>query len=149
MVINELYVAIILGLTLSLLFSEKFGISPGGLIVPGYLALSMDSAKSILLILIMSMIIYIIVNFGISKIMIIYGRRRFLAAIVVGICLKINFDFTLPELSIGLNALTGVGIVVPALIAHKFYKQGVKLTTVSTVGLSGIIYGIINILNFA
>lgn len=149
MVVNELYVAIILGLTLSLLFSEKFGINPGGLIVPGYLALSMDSLESLLIIFIMSMIIYMIVNFAISKIIIIYGRRRFLAAIVVGICLKITLDFMIPQLSIGVNALTGVGIIVPALIAHTFYKQGVKLTTVSTVGLSGVIYGIINILNFA
>ena len=38
--ISELYVAIILGLTLSLLFQEKFGINPGGLVVPGYIALS-------------------------------------------------------------------------------------------------------------
>ncbi|WP_250673715.1 poly-gamma-glutamate biosynthesis protein PgsC [Paraclostridium ghonii] len=149
MIINELYIVIILGLTLSLLFSEKFGINPGGLIVPGYIALSMNNIKSILLILIMSMTIYIIVNFGISKIMIIYGRRRFLASIIVGLCLKIIIDFTLPELSMGINALKGVGIVVPALIAHTFYKQGIKLTTVSTLGLSSVIYGIVNILNFA
>ena len=41
MISTDLYVAIILGLTLSKIFAEKFGINPGGLVVPGYLALTM------------------------------------------------------------------------------------------------------------
>ena len=50
MISTDLYVAIILGLTLSLLFAEKFGINPGGLVVPGYLALTMKDPKSYILI---------------------------------------------------------------------------------------------------
>ena len=48
MISTDLYVAIILGLTLSLLFAEKFGINPGGLVVPGYLALTMKDPKSLI-----------------------------------------------------------------------------------------------------
>ncbi|WP_373598251.1 poly-gamma-glutamate biosynthesis protein PgsC [Paraclostridium bifermentans] len=148
MIVTELQVAIILGLTLSLIFSEKFGITPGGLIVPGYLALSMDSLQSILLIFIMSLIIYIIVNFGIGKITIIYGRRRFLASLVSAICLKLLIDMFLPELSMQVNALTGIGIVLPGLIAHTFYKQGIKITTISSIGLSFIVYGVVSMNQF-
>lgn len=58
MVSTDLYVAIILGLTLSLLFQEKFGINPGGLVVPGYLALTMDNPKSLIVILLLNFLDY-------------------------------------------------------------------------------------------
>ena len=67
MVSTDLYVAIILGLTLSLLFQEKFGINPGGLVVPGYLALTMDNPKSLIVILLLSLLTYMIVEFGLNK----------------------------------------------------------------------------------
>ena len=56
MVSTDLYVAIILGLTLSLLFQEKFGINPGGLVVPGYLALTMENPKSLIVILLLCLL---------------------------------------------------------------------------------------------
>ena len=83
MVSTDLYVAIILGLTLSLLFQEKFGINPGGLVVPGYLALTMDNPKSLIVILLLSLLTYMIVEFGLNKFIILYGRRRFLAMLMV------------------------------------------------------------------
>lgn len=148
MIVTELQIALVLGLTLSLIFSEKFGIIPGGLIVPGYLALSMNSIQSIILIFIMSFIIYITVNFGISKIIIIYGRRRFLASLVCSICLKLLIDICFPELSLQINALTGVGIVLPGLIAHTFYRQGINITAISTLGIAFIVYGTVNVSQF-
>ena len=42
MEISSYYLAIILGLTISLLFEIMIGISPGGLIVPSYIALVLD-----------------------------------------------------------------------------------------------------------
>lgn len=57
--ISELYVAIILGLTLSLLFQEKFGINPGGLVVPGYIALSFKDPKGVIVIFIILSLIHI------------------------------------------------------------------------------------------
>ena len=67
MISTDLYVAIILGLTLSLLFAEKFGINPGGLVVPGYLALTMKDPKSLIAIFLLSLLTYIIVEFGLNK----------------------------------------------------------------------------------
>ena len=42
-------VSIAIGLIVSLLFTEWFGLSGGGMIVPGYLALYIDRPGSILL----------------------------------------------------------------------------------------------------
>ena len=130
MVSTDLYVAIILGLTLSLLFQEKFGINPGGLVVPGYLALTMDNPKSLIVILLLSLLTYMIVEFGLNKFIILYGRRRFLAMLMVGM---------------SLGVLDGVRIVIPGLIANCYYKQGIKLTAVSTLGVSFVAFAILNI----
>ena len=47
--------------------------------------------------------------------------------------------------------LAGVGVVVPGLLAHTFYKQGIKLTVLSSMVTSVAIFGVIqlaSILNF-
>ena len=47
---SDLYIALVLGVTLSLIFTEKTGVLPAGLIVPGYLALVFDQPITILMI---------------------------------------------------------------------------------------------------
>ncbi|MCC3867581.1 poly-gamma-glutamate biosynthesis protein PgsC [Terrisporobacter mayombei] len=145
MVLTDLYVAIILGLTLSLLFQEKFGINPGGLVVPGYLALTMNNPKSLIVILLLSVLTYMIVEFGLNKFIILYGRRRFLAMLLVCMLLKIALDSLNMSMGMSLGVLEGVGIVIPGLIANCFYKQGIKLTTVSTLGVSFAAFVILNV----
>lgn len=145
MVSTDLYIAIILGLTLSLLFQEKFGINPGGLVVPGYLALTMNNPKSLIVILLLSVLTYMIVEFGLNKFLILYGRRRFLAMLLVCMLLKIVLDTLNISMGMTLGVLDGVGIVIPGLIANCFYKQGIKLTAVSTIGVSLVVFVILNV----
>ena len=141
MISTDLYVAIILGLTLSLLFAEKFGINPGGLVVPGYLALTMKDPKSLIAIFLLSLLTYIIVEFGLNK----FGRRRVLVMLMVCMVLKILLDVFNVSMGMSLGILNGVGVVIPGLIANCYYKQGIKLTTLSTVGLSFVIFVILNV----
>lgn len=145
MVSTDLYVAIILGLTLSLLFQEKFGINPGGMVVPGYLALTINNPKSLIVIFLLSILTYIIVEFGLNKFLILYGRRRFLAMLLVCMLLKIAIDTLNISMGMSLGVLDGVGIVIPGLIANCFYKQGIKLTAVSTIGVSLVVFVILNV----
>ena len=81
MIGSELYFSLFVGIVLSLIFAEKFGISPAGLVVPGYLALIFDQPIMLLSVLIISCITYFIVNHGISRFVILYGRRKFAAMI--------------------------------------------------------------------
>ena len=145
MISTDLYVAIILGLTLSLLFAEKFGINPGGLVVPGYLALTMDNPKSLIVIFLISLLTYMIVEFVLSKFIILYGRRRFLALLMVCMLLKIGLDLLNVSMGMSLGILEGVGVVIPGLIANCYYKQGIKLTAVSTIGVSLVVFVILNV----
>src|SRR5690625_6807634 len=90
---TDLYIALVLGVVLSLLFTERTGIIPAGLVVPGYLALIFDQPIFIVVILFVSFLTYLIVHFGISRVTILYGRRKFAAMLIVGITLKMILDF--------------------------------------------------------
>ncbi|MCI6739077.1 MAG: poly-gamma-glutamate biosynthesis protein PgsC [Intestinibacter sp.] len=146
--ISELYVAIILGLTLSLLFQEKFGINPGGMVVPGYMALSLSDPKGIIVIFLISLLTYMIVEFGLNKFLILYGRRRFLALLFVSMILNLVITAVNASMGDALGALEAIRIVIPGLIANAYYKQGIKLTVASSLGVSLVVYGIICFLPF-
>lgn len=134
---DDLYISLILGVLLSLLFAEKFGIMPAGLVVPGYLALVFDQPVFIALVLLVSLLTYVIVKYGLSRIMILYGRRKFAAMLITGICLKLILDFSYPVLPFEIHEFRGLGVIVPGLIANTIQKQGVTITLGSTLLLSG------------
>lgn len=121
---SDLYIALILGVLLSLIFAEKTGIVPAGLVVPGYLGLVFNQPVFILLVLLVSLLTYVIVKYGLSKFMILYGRRKFAAMLITGIVLKIAFDFLYPIVPFEIAEFRGIGIIVPGLIANTIQKQG-------------------------
>ena len=62
MAVSNYYMAIIIGLSLSLFIEIKLGISPGGLIVPSYLALVLDNPALIINIFVTAIITYLILK---------------------------------------------------------------------------------------
>ncbi|MEK4537938.1 poly-gamma-glutamate biosynthesis protein PgsC [Peribacillus butanolivorans] len=142
---SDLYVALVLGVTLSLIFSEKTGVVPAGLIVPGYLALVFDQWQIMLVIVTISVVTYLIVTHGISRWVILYGRRKFAAMMITGICLKLLLDFVYPVMPFEIFEFRGIGIIVPGLIANTIQRQGMPLTLGSTLLLSGLTFGLMNV----
>ncbi|MBS4177907.1 poly-gamma-glutamate biosynthesis protein PgsC [Lederbergia citrea] len=137
---SDLYISLVLGVILSLIFAEKTGVMPAGLVVPGYLALVFDQPVFMLMIFSISLLTFLIVNYGISRITILYGRRKFAAMLVTGIALKLIFDFFYPILPFEIYEFRGIGVIVPGLIANTIQKQGVVLTFTSTLLLSGLTF---------
>lgn len=144
---TDLYVTMVLGVTLSLIFAEKTGISPAGIIVPGYLALVFDEPITMAIVFLISITTYIIVVFILSRFTILYGRRKFVAMLVVGICIKLTFDYFYPNMPFEIYEFRGIGVIVPGLMANTFQKNGIPFTIGSTVMLAGLTFGIINIYN--
>lgn len=133
---SDLYIALILGVVLSLIFTERTGIVPAGLVVPGYLALIFDQPLFLVMVLFISILTYIIVTYGVSRFTILYGRRKFAAMLITGIILKLIFDFFYPVMSFEIYEFRGIGVIVPGLIANTMQKQGVWVTLGSTLFLS-------------
>lgn len=148
MIGSELYFSLFVGVVLSLIFAEKFGINPAGLIVPGYLALIFDQPIMLLSVLIISCLTFFIVNNGISKWVILYGRRKFAAMILTGMVLKFIFDLIYPLTPFEMVEVSGIGVVIPGIIANTIQKQGVVITLSSTMLLTCITYVILFLYSF-
>ena len=146
MYITDLYLSIIIGLTIGLIFTEITGISPGGIIVPGYLALMLDQPITVLIVLLISMLTFLIVKFILPRFIILYGRRRFVSVILLSVFLKLAFEFVYPILPFEIYEFRGIGVIVPALIANAFLKQGIKLTTLSAAAVTAPVFAIMNFL---
>lgn len=148
MIGSELYFSLFVGVVLSLIFAEKFGINPAGLVVQGYLALIFDQPIMLLSVLIISCLTYFIVSNGISKWVILYGRRKFAAMILTGMVIKFIFDLLYPLTPFEMVEVSGIGVVIPGIIANTIQKQGVVITLSTTMLLTCITYIILFLYSF-
>jgi poly-gamma-glutamate biosynthesis protein PgsC/CapC len=140
-------VAIGLGLIVSLIFTEAFGLAAGGMIVPGYLALNMHAPLNIALTLAVAGVTFGIVR-GISQFAIIYGRRRIALMVLVGFVLghvvrgwMVPPDAASVASGVGLAfAMQVIGCIIPGLIALWYDRQGVFPTVGTVLSTSSIVW---------
>jgi poly-gamma-glutamate biosynthesis protein PgsC/CapC len=116
--------AIGIGLAVSLLFSELFGLAAGGMIVPGYLALSLTHPLDVVMTLGAGFVTYAIVH-TLSSFLIVYGRRRTVLMILVGYLVGMTFRWGTGWLGGVHVELQVIGFIIPGLIAIWFERQGI------------------------
>lgn len=133
---TDLYVSLAVGMVIALLFAEKTGIVPAGLVVPGYIALVFDQWRFLLVIIFISLITYLIVQLVVARFVILYGRRKFATMLLVGMIVKLIFDYFYPIFPFEVYEFRGIGIIVPGIIANTIQKQGVVVTLASTLIVS-------------
>lgn len=148
MEISSYYLAIILGLTISLLFEIMIGISPGGLIVPSYIALVLDRPAVIINIFLISILTYLIIHYGLSKIVLIYGKRRFISCVMIALALKFIISLLYPVIPFSVFSFNGIGVVASGILANSYFRQGVILTAGSAIFASAVTFLLINALYF-
>jgi gamma-polyglutamate biosynthesis protein CapC len=137
---TEMYLSLVVGVVLSLLYAERTGVIPAGLIVPGYLAMVLDQVIFLGAIFLLSFMTFLVVDRGIDRFTILYGRRRFVAMLSIGILLKLVFDALYPMMPFEVYEFRGIGVIVPGLIANAIHRQGVPHTVISTLLLSGLTF---------
>jgi gamma-polyglutamate biosynthesis protein CapC len=140
--------AITLGLILSLLSYEVFGLAAGGIVVPGYVALQLTHPDRLAGIVGVSLLTYLIIKV-LGNYTFLYGRRQMVLSLLIG-CLLANFSRQFLSLNLVSTTLelSAVGWVIPGLIAHWFAKQGV-FKTISVLLVSSVLVRLILILLFA
>jgi len=79
-------IAIGLGMIISLILTEAVGITAGGLIVPGYIALSLHNPYAVGFTFCISLITLAVLNF-LSRFIIIYGKRRLVFCLLLSFAL--------------------------------------------------------------
>ena len=152
--LNLLALAIGIGLLLTLLVTEAFGIAAGGLVVPGYMALKLMQPVNFLLTIFVALATFAIIRV-LSSFMVLYGRRMtaltILTAYIIGALLELliggGIAFQIGPESAGLTQgdsgtdalnqrltdpvfveLGVIGYIIPGLIALWFNRQGIWQT---------------------
>ncbi|MCO6046397.1 poly-gamma-glutamate biosynthesis protein PgsC [Aeoliella sp. ICT_H6.2] len=125
-----LSVAIGIGLAVSLLFSELFGLAAGGMVVPGYFALALSRPIDVALTILAALATYMIV-YLMSTFIIVYGRRRTVLMILVGYLVRMLFNYIPMDFITSVERYASeqtqfqvIGYIIPGLIAIWFDRQG-------------------------
>jgi len=132
---------IIAGIVLGLVFTELTGMSPGGIIVPGYLAIFLFQPLGIAL----TGIAAVGAMFGtrlVSRLFFLFGRRRYAVCLLFGILLKLGVERLSTGLPI-LNSVTNVrliGWLIPGIIANDMYKQGIPRTLIAAGTVTALVF---------
>ena len=119
---------LVLGILCSILFYECTCLSPGGLIVPGYFALCLQSPLRIGYTLGLALL---------TQVLILYGKRRFALSIVLSYLL----NMAVVALGILPFEISVIGLIIPGILVRDMEKQGPVKTILSL----GIVTGVLGL----
>ena len=125
---------IVAGVAISLIFAELTGLSPAGLIVPGYISLSMQTPHRVVYTLAVAVAAWGCARL-LSRWMILYGRRRF----AVLVLLAFAIDTAVSSLGLLPYDPGLIGVLVPGIMAQEMEKQGLVKSLLSLAVVVGIL----------
>lgn len=137
---NTIILSIGLGLFVSLLFVEFFGLIAGGMIVPGYFAIHLHRPGDLAVTVFVSLLTYFLIRL-LSYFIILYGRRRSVLTILISFVLGVFIN----HLTINLDELEVIGYIIPGLIAIWYDRQGI-IETLATLCIISIVVRLLLIL---
>jgi poly-gamma-glutamate biosynthesis protein PgsC/CapC len=121
--------SLIIGVAVSLLLVEIVGLSAGGVITPGYVALLLDRPAALA-----GFLAAALATFGCVRLMsehlMLFGQRRFAVALLIGMAFSVGARFLSPAFAAVHLEWAGLGFIVPGLMAHQFDRQGILQTLV-------------------
>jgi len=135
----ELY--IVAGIIIGLLFTELTGLSPGGIIVPGYMALFLNRPLEIALTLAAAMGVMLCVKL-LSGLFFLFGRRRYALFLLLGLLFKLIIDhvFTGQTMMDNRIDIRLIGWLIPGIIASDMYKQGIPKTLFAAASVTALVF---------
>jgi poly-gamma-glutamate biosynthesis protein PgsC/CapC len=131
-----------LGIAVSLIVSEAFGLASAGLVVPGYLALYLDRPARLVATVLVALATWALVRYVFSGLVVLYGRRRFGVTVLTGFVLNLAFARFVPLLPIETPELRAIGFIVPGLVANTALSQGPWIT----LGVTFLVAAIVRVL---
>lgn len=114
---------LVLGVVISLLMTELTGISPGGVIVPGYIALYLTAPLRLGATLLDAGLALGAVQL-LSRYAVLFGRRRYAAFLLAGFLARVLMERLVPSLAPEAPLLAAVGWLIPGILAADAHRQG-------------------------
>ncbi|MCQ4079537.1 poly-gamma-glutamate biosynthesis protein PgsC/CapC [Streptomyces sp. RB6PN25] len=131
---------IALGLVFSLVCYLTTNLSPGGMITPGWLALTMitDLGMAAMMVGVSAL------TFAVTKVLqrnvILYGKRLFAAVVLSAVLMQTTVMLILQQEFPLLYTTQTLGFIVPGLIAYQLVRQPLAATTISTAAVTVATY---------
>ena len=138
-------VSIGLGIFLSLILSETLGVTAGGIIVPGYIALYLHNPVQVFVTFLVAVLVWVIIQL-LGKITFLYGKRRIVLALILGFFfgyISRNIIF----ISQDIGSVAVIGNIIPGLIANWMDRQGI-IRTLAVVVLTAVMVKLMVMLLF-
>ena len=132
---------LLIGLVLALLWAELTDVSPGGLIVPGYLALYLDQPLRVAATLVVALLTLGLYRL-LARHLILFGRRRFVLMVLAGAALSQIWVVAAPGLAAAPAALRVIGLIIPGIAASSLARQKPVPTLASLVAVSTLTYAV-------
>ncbi|MEV6235425.1 poly-gamma-glutamate biosynthesis protein PgsC/CapC [Lentzea sp. NPDC051838] len=132
-----------IGLVFSLLCYLTSNLSPGGMITPGWLALTLvEDYRRAAIVVLMTALTYLGTK-GLQRAVILYGKRLFAAVVLLSVLLQTSLFILIQNDYPLLYVHETLGFVVPGLIAYQLVRQPAGATVVATGSVSLITYGVL------
>ncbi len=136
---------LLVGLVLALLWAEVTDITPGGLIVPGYLALYADRPARLLATLAAALVTLVVYRIA-SRHLVLFGRRRFVLMVLAGALIAQGWSLLLPRLLASPLELRVIGWVIPGLLASNLARQKLWPTLASAAAATALTFAVVRII---
>ena len=136
--ISEPGIYIGIGMVLSLFLTETLGVTAGGIIVPGYIAMNLENPERLVITFGVSIITFLLIKL-LSQYIMIYGKRRLVLALLIGFLLGyLSRSENMITAGLGTTDFIVIGNIIPGLIANWMDRQGILRTICTVLIIAGI-----------
>jgi len=123
---------------MSFFMSETIGLAAGGIVVPGYIAMTLHEPFRVIGTIAIALVVYLIIRV-LSNWMLLFGRRQLVFGVLLGYLIG-YVTKVMPPIHLGQTSLdiSTIGFVIPGLIAYWMGRQGV-VQTISTLLVAAVL----------
>jgi gamma-polyglutamate biosynthesis protein CapC len=136
-------VALAIGLLFALVCYLTTNLSPGGMITPGWLALTLvEDPRKVAVIAAVTVVTYLALR-GLQRAVILYGKRLFAAVMMMSVLLSTGLFLVVQRDYPLIFAHETLGFVIPGLVAYQLVRQPPVATVLATSAVSLASYGVL------
>jgi gamma-polyglutamate biosynthesis protein CapC len=136
-------VALAIGLLFALVCYLTTNLSPGGMITPGWLALTLvEDPRKVAVIAAVTVVTYLGLR-GLQRAVILYGKRPFAAVMMMSVLLSTGLFLLVQRDYPLIFAHETLGFVIPGLVAYQLVRQPPVATVLATSAVSLASYGVL------
>jgi hypothetical protein len=140
---NAAVLVLSLGIVVGLAYYEVGGLSPGGLVTPGVVAVIGVEEPLLLASVAASAAAAAVIIRALRGVMILYGRRELIGLMLIATVIQASIVILLVDLDPGEAHVAVLTVIVPGLIAYRFTRQPVIPTLQIVVAASAAVAAIV------